>query len=161
MIRRPPRSTHRYTLFPYTTLFRSEDDAVEPPGSFHRLIDVPRCVRCGEDEHAFIVGADRVQLLQQLIDQRPPDAAGMFSPRERDGIELVEEQDARRESAGLDERVVQVAFADTEKRIQNLLDPHVREREPAFAGRGPGEQRFTASGRPEQQDASSRSTVVL
>src|SRR5213080_3987130 len=26
MIRRPPRSTHRYTLFPYTTLFRSIDD---------------------------------------------------------------------------------------------------------------------------------------
>src|SRR6186713_3416853 len=25
MIRRPPRSTHRYTLFPYTTLFRSAD----------------------------------------------------------------------------------------------------------------------------------------
>src|SRR5213080_2908602 len=24
MIRRPPRSTHRYTLFPYTTLFRSK-----------------------------------------------------------------------------------------------------------------------------------------
>src|SRR6188474_3971070 len=24
MIRRPPRSTRRYTLFPYTTLFRSE-----------------------------------------------------------------------------------------------------------------------------------------
>ena len=27
MIRRPPRSTHRYTLFPYTTLFRSRMDA--------------------------------------------------------------------------------------------------------------------------------------
>ena len=26
MIRRPPRSTHRGTLFPYTTLFRSEHD---------------------------------------------------------------------------------------------------------------------------------------
>src|SRR5213080_5192228 len=25
MIRPPPRSTHRYTLFPYTTLFRSFD----------------------------------------------------------------------------------------------------------------------------------------
>src|SRR6188474_3943750 len=25
MIRRPPRSTRRYTLFPYTTLFRSVD----------------------------------------------------------------------------------------------------------------------------------------
>src|SRR6188474_3999899 len=27
MIRRPPRSTRRYTLFPYTTLFRSYDIA--------------------------------------------------------------------------------------------------------------------------------------
>src|SRR5213080_5312261 len=28
MIRRPPRSTHRYTLFPYTTLFRSRAPAI-------------------------------------------------------------------------------------------------------------------------------------
>src|SRR3546814_6891824 len=27
MIRLPPRSTRKYTLFPYTTLFRSEDNA--------------------------------------------------------------------------------------------------------------------------------------
>src|SRR3546814_18103676 len=26
MIRRPPRSTRTYTLFPYTTLFRSQED---------------------------------------------------------------------------------------------------------------------------------------
>src|SRR3546814_2069899 len=31
MIRRPPRSTRTYTLFPYTTLFRSDvDDAAAP-----------------------------------------------------------------------------------------------------------------------------------
>src|SRR3546814_10117903 len=29
MIRRPPRSTRTDTLFPYTTLFRSGDDAVQ------------------------------------------------------------------------------------------------------------------------------------
>src|SRR3546814_4896925 len=29
MIRRPPRSTRTDTLFPYTTLFRSHDEAVE------------------------------------------------------------------------------------------------------------------------------------
>src|SRR3546814_5237450 len=29
MIRRPPRSTRTYTLFPYTTLFRSGDPALE------------------------------------------------------------------------------------------------------------------------------------
>src|SRR5213080_4015384 len=34
MVRRPPRSTHRYMLFPYTTLFRS------PPGPH-------RSRRCG------------------------------------------------------------------------------------------------------------------
>src|SRR3546814_9995034 len=30
MIRRPPRSTRTDTLFPYTTLFRSSDDAASP-----------------------------------------------------------------------------------------------------------------------------------
>src|SRR6059058_6584591 len=30
MIRRPPRSTRRYTLFPYTTLFRSLLDWIAP-----------------------------------------------------------------------------------------------------------------------------------
>ena len=34
MIRRPPRSTRRYTLFPYTTLFRSW---------FHRTLVAERC----------------------------------------------------------------------------------------------------------------------
>src|SRR3546814_6597482 len=33
MIRRPPRSTRTDTLFPYTTLFRSGDDA--PPAHLH------------------------------------------------------------------------------------------------------------------------------
>src|SRR5213080_4786442 len=32
MIRRPPRSTHRYTLFPYTTLFRSRGEQVAGGG---------------------------------------------------------------------------------------------------------------------------------
>src|SRR3546814_3578405 len=31
MIRRPPRSTRTYTLFPYTTLFRSPGAAAPPP----------------------------------------------------------------------------------------------------------------------------------
>src|SRR3546814_19848193 len=30
MIRRPPRSTRTYTLFPYTTLFRSPNDPLAP-----------------------------------------------------------------------------------------------------------------------------------
>src|SRR3546814_20895211 len=38
MNRRPPRTTRTYTLFPYTTLFRSEDDpAVDAEGDRGRL----------------------------------------------------------------------------------------------------------------------------
>src|SRR3546814_8803020 len=39
MIRRPPRSTRTDTLFPYTTLFRS--DAPAPPGSRRRAVPRP------------------------------------------------------------------------------------------------------------------------
>src|SRR6186713_3691253 len=43
MIRRPPRSTHRYTLFPYTTLFRS-DEALHVDPVRDRLDDLGRHV---------------------------------------------------------------------------------------------------------------------
>src|SRR3546814_8572234 len=43
MIRRPPRSTRTDTLFPYTTLFRSHDQAGAGVGrpALHRLDHVP------------------------------------------------------------------------------------------------------------------------
>src|SRR3546814_1932340 len=49
MIRRPPRSTHTYTLFPYTTLFRSRSPrcssstAIASPGSSPTAICGPEC----------------------------------------------------------------------------------------------------------------------
>src|SRR3546814_17777358 len=46
MIRRPPRTNRTYTLFPYTTLFRSvpESRAVEHAGE----IDRDQCIEIGE-----------------------------------------------------------------------------------------------------------------
>src|SRR3546814_4834977 len=38
MIRRPPRSTRTYTLFPDTTLFRSAADAAIGAGGDHRML---------------------------------------------------------------------------------------------------------------------------
>src|SRR3546814_9944939 len=38
MIRRPPRSTRTDTLFPYTTLFRSQQPVGEVPGQMQRLL---------------------------------------------------------------------------------------------------------------------------
>src|SRR3546814_17378859 len=36
MIRRPPRSTRTDTLFPYTTLFRSDEEPEQPPRGRHQ-----------------------------------------------------------------------------------------------------------------------------
>src|SRR3712207_8700914 len=59
MIRRPPRST----LFPYTTLFRSErDEEAEEQQLLHARVDLelPQRVE-GERPLAQLVGADHVQ----------------------------------------------------------------------------------------------------
>src|SRR3546814_1880559 len=46
MIRRPPRSTRTDTLFPYTTLFRSDHgDQPDDQGVLHHLRDVPHLDR--------------------------------------------------------------------------------------------------------------------
>src|SRR3546814_13936774 len=45
MIRRPPRSTRTDTLFPYTTLFRSETDAAHLLGA-ERIFEVGEAGAC-------------------------------------------------------------------------------------------------------------------
>src|SRR3546814_3377933 len=62
MIRRPPRSTRTYTLFPYTTLFRSPDRLR------HRrtaLADRRRLGWAGDDQHPAQPGAGRVRQRQR------------------------------------------------------------------------------------------------
>src|SRR3546814_19321116 len=52
MIRRPPRSTRTDTLFPYTTLFRSDQYVV--------AVDDDGDIVHAEDRHALAAGADEV-----------------------------------------------------------------------------------------------------
>src|SRR3546814_8872135 len=68
MIRRPPRSTHTYTLFPYTTLFRSRRDQLDRHGHVvarhHHLRAFrqrhhARHVRRAEVELRAVVGEER------------------------------------------------------------------------------------------------------
>src|SRR3546814_19890124 len=68
MIRRPPRSTRTDTLFPYTTLFRSEPhEAVHHPG---RLLGALRPVddvaQRARDERRRVVAACSLQQRVQL-----------------------------------------------------------------------------------------------
>src|SRR3546814_3245165 len=55
MIRRPPRSTRTDTLFPYTTLFRSQRDRL-PVGT----------VRVDDGRH-LVVGADLQEVRRELV----------------------------------------------------------------------------------------------
>src|SRR3546814_1307909 len=70
MIRRPPRSTRTDTLFPYTTLFRSEEGRRQRRGEEHR------CVALADGERAA----------ELLLRQGAEDQAD-HRGRHRDGIE--------------------------------------------------------------------------
>src|SRR3546814_17588347 len=56
MIRRPPRSTRTDTLFPYTTLFRSDEIAIDP----HRLQGDQVVDPHGGEMRAHIAGKGRI-----------------------------------------------------------------------------------------------------
>src|SRR3546814_12768845 len=71
MIRRPTRSTRTYTLFPYTTLFRSRDGLVD----LRRTSSATgKCTRPKlDDEHSTGPGEDQASALRiplQELDQR-------------------------------------------------------------------------------------------
>src|SRR3546814_19555379 len=73
MIRRPPRSTRTDTLFPYTTLFRSQRDEaaiLRAIGIDQRIRDLRAC-RCGNALHAFD-GCLRDRALHQPHARRQP-----------------------------------------------------------------------------------------
>src|SRR3712207_8497333 len=62
MIRRPPRST----LFPYTTLFRSDDDqpvgvAIESDADMRPLFHDPRLQHCGRSRSAAVIDVEAVR----------------------------------------------------------------------------------------------------
>src|SRR3546814_4741429 len=65
MIRRPPRSTRTDTLFPYTTLFRSADDAARPSAR-HR----PRPAVPDSRRHIYQQGGARDAGTRRAADRR-------------------------------------------------------------------------------------------
>src|SRR3546814_11022271 len=86
MIRRPPRSTRTDTLFPYTTLFRSDGDALDARCR-HVLQDRPRAGFIQRFEH-LAGGADA---LPNCLTQRPRNQWWRRKP-----VDLVDMRLARR-----------------------------------------------------------------
>src|SRR3546814_15272331 len=74
MIRRPPRSTRTYTLFPYTTLFRSLDFA-----SFAEAAAAAGCAAHGPVGQGDFLAALGIDLRAAQLAQAAPDAAAALA----------------------------------------------------------------------------------
>jgi hypothetical protein len=140
---------------------RHEQRAIQAAGALQRVVHVPRRVGGGQDQEVAVVGSDRVELLQELVHERPAGAAGLLAARVRERVELVEEQHAGGAEPRLLEGLVEVALAEAQVRIQHVLDPHVEEREPTLAGGRAGEQGLAAAGRAVEHHAAARAAPVL
>src|SRR3546814_10073347 len=93
MIRRPPRSTRTDTLFPYTTLFRSLDEA----GEFDRAAVVAIELHAGRRlEQQAELGREGVEIGAAICVDRPvveglalpPHAVGVDAARDRKSTRL-------------------------------------------------------------------------
>src|SRR3546814_6160543 len=85
MIRRPPRSTRTDTLFPYTTLFRSDEDTFAAGLDYERL-EMQRDVAL----RVGVVGAQPIATLDDLVLGRLDENPWICSERRK----LVDPRDA-------------------------------------------------------------------
>src|SRR5881296_4098783 len=88
MIRRPPRSTRCCTLFPYTTLFRSELQLCRVPARYSERDDGALLPAAVEQSHAV----DLVQAFAQLGGQPPSPVGPFLADRQRVARRLAEPQ---------------------------------------------------------------------
>src|SRR3546814_1743559 len=77
MIRRPPRSTRTDTLFPYTTLFRSE---ITLPPNDPVLFYLQRL---RDEAHRFAIGAHRTKRAKSMAVSTLDDVPGIGPSRKR------------------------------------------------------------------------------
>src|SRR3546814_12227960 len=112
MIRRPPRSTRTYTLFPYTTLFRSAlggdrlglglqllgDEAIEKPDVLQPPAIVGLEQVAHDDAAGRLIGSDAeedsalVRCAHGRLGQHAPDLIGLLRPSILDRIPRSEER---------------------------------------------------------------------
>src|SRR3546814_1753990 len=79
MIRRPPRSTRTATLFPYTTLFRSNTDLRVAAANLERARAITREVRAVSDVQTSLDGSASVGEASNLGIGNPAGVHDLFS----------------------------------------------------------------------------------
>src|SRR3546814_10743119 len=123
MIRRPPRSTRTDTLFPYTTLFRSEhlrpiDPAALPGGT----PAVMRTAVCQNDGFRWNAGSKGGRRNEHAIDRAPVAAAGPTDLFHLAELPRSEEHTSELQSLM---RISYAVFCLKNKKKHNLKTTHV------------------------------------
>ena len=131
------------------------DLAVEAARAQQRRIEHVGTVRRGDEDHA-VVRLEAVHLDQQLVERLLAlvvAAAEAGAAMTADGVDFVDEDDARRVRLALLEQVAHPARADAHEHFDEVGTRHREERTPRLAGDGLREQRLARARRTDQQRA--------
>ena len=128
---------------------------VEPAGAHERRVQHVRTVGCGDDDHAAVL-FEAVHLHEELVQRLFAfivTAAEACAAVTADGVDLVDEDDARGALLSLVEQVAHAACADADEHLDEIRTGDREERHARFAGDGTGEEGLAGARRAEQQDA--------
>ena len=132
------------------------DLTVETPGAHQRLVEDVGAVRGREDDHARI-GLETVHLRQQLVQRIftlvVARESGVLAAGPADGVDLVDEDDARSLLLGLLEEVADTRGAHADEHLHEIRTRNREERHVGLARDGLGQQGLAGSRRAYQQRA--------
>ena len=129
--------------------------AIEATRAQQRGIEHVGTVRRRDEDHA-VVGLEAVHLDEQLIERLLAlivTAAKSGAAMASDGVDLVDEDDARRVRLPLLEQIAHAARADAHEHLDEVGAGHREERTPRFARDRAREQRLAGAGRADEQHA--------
>ena len=131
------------------------DLTVETAGAQQRRIEHVRPVGGGDQNDAFI-GLEAIHLHEQLVQRLLAFVVAAAETRAAvaaDGVDLVDEDDARRVLLRLLEHVAHPARADADEHLDEVGARDGEERHIGLAGDGARQQRLAGAGRADQQQA--------
>mmetsp|Transcript_39804 Transcript_39804/g.98394 ORF Transcript_39804/g.98394 Transcript_39804/m.98394 type:complete len:471 (-) Transcript_39804:1031-2443(-) len=136
-----------------------QDLPVEAARAHQRVVEDVGAVGGGED-HDAARRVEAVHLDQQLVERVLPLVVGAGEPAApalaAHRVDLVDEDDARRERARLRKEVTHAARADADKHLDEVGARDAEEGHRRFARRRLGQQRLAAAGRPVEEHALAR-----
>ena len=134
---------------------RHDDLSVEPTGTRQRRVENVGSVR-RRDNDDLVVGLEAVHLdedgVEGLLTLVVPAAGESCAAAPPDGIDLIEEDDARRILLGLLEQVADTRGADTDEHLDEVGAADREKRHVGFTGNRLRQKRLTATGRAHEQN---------